>query len=785
MGAPEMASLGPLDIVYIRVLSFLELRSLVVTRTNRVFFLLLPILSLVLVPCLRAQEREETGKPIGKVSVVGNLILMELDSGALGQQNLFNLERHTLRFTPGRNGYRVENLPLEWDANFGQKLADPQVTLHNFVFPFSGKTWDAFSVGVTGSIRFGPPAANGFAFGENPRFRPRDEGGVSIARFDQLSEGAGNLVNTVPAIGVFFKPRMSGDRYVKELDDRVVVTWDVTEPYGNIQDFTWNKTVNRFQAVLHKDGTIDMSYDQLAAKDAIIGVYPLISGGAEKTLATLAGDNTSTAPANLNIRKLHVSVVDGLFLKITLETAGPVLPEGDPGIAGLSYRVHFASQEPPGEATVPAHAGTDWAIFGFAPRNPAFGRPRYVAFGAGVSRKVNVSGNSISVQGILPPEIDDAAQITVSAESFVRDSHQAAARILPHTVALRGIRNPEIHFSSLKPKAGPSPLAFEAFHYYMLPNPRDLSCTVIKGLGDNFDFLAYYSDFRVDNQEAGTPSDGPLGAIGGAVTGIGAEQRGLASYCSQGRFQWGFIQPVYAGAIQTQEYPPPDAPIGDSHDITFYKKQLEEISQEDKIPPYMYAMSQIGHEMGHRWAAFVSAKVGAETIPLGPVHWDMGLQARVPFPYVRPTEASIMGGGVWQDNFDGTYTQLDDNYYVPATGYSYLDLYLMGLISPAEVPDFFILRHLEPAGKDANGHRIFKAERTKVTIQDVIAAEGPRLPDVDHSQRHFNTGMVMIVQHGMKPSSELIERTEGIREQWMKYFSIATGRRASMTANPR
>ena len=115
-------------------------------------------------------------------------------------------------------------------------------------------------------------------------FGPRgDQGGVSIARFDPLSEGAANLVNTVPAICVFFKPRMSGDRYVKELDDRVVVTWDVTEPFGNIQDFTWTKTVNRFQAVLHKDGAIEMSYQELAAKDAIIGVYPLVSGEDGKT----------------------------------------------------------------------------------------------------------------------------------------------------------------------------------------------------------------------------------------------------------------------------------------------------------------------------------------------------------------------------------------------------------------------------------------------------------------------------------------------------------------------
>ncbi len=34
-------------------------------------------------------------------------------------------------------------------------------------------------------------------------------------------------------------------------------------------------------------------------------------------------------------------------------------------------------------------------------------------------------------------------------------------------------------------------------------------------------------------------------------------------------------------------------------------------------------------------------------------HWVKGLHAPVVSPYQRPTEASAMGGGVWQDNFDG------------------------------------------------------------------------------------------------------------------------------------
>src|SRR5205085_7113161 len=131
--------------------------------------------------------------------------------------------------------------------------------------------------------------------------------------------------------------------------------------------------------------------------------------------------------------------------------------------------------------------------------------------------------------------------------------------------------------------------------------------------------------------------------------------------------------------------------------------------------------------------------VNGEVIPLGPTHWATGLQAPVAFPYQRPTEASAMGGGFWQDNFDGTFTQLDDDYYVPATGWSYLDLYLMGLITAQEVPDFFILRNITPQGRDANGHLIVKADRTKVTIQDVIAVEGLRLPGGDQWRRKSKT----------------------------------------------
>jgi hypothetical protein len=570
-----------------------------------------------------AQGRQEPGRSIGTVRTQGDLIVMTLKEDALGKANMFDLVRRTLRFTPDGAGYRAENVALKWDAELGAALTHPQVTLRNFAFPFSGKTWEAMSVGVTGSISFGAAPSGAGAQGGGRG------GGVSIDRFAQLQQAAPKLVNTVPALCVFFKPRMSGTRYIKELSDRVVITWSLTEPVGGIQDFTWTPTVNRFQAVLWKDGTVEMSYEDVAAKDAIVGVYPL-------------------APAS-------------------------------------------------------------------------------------------------------------------------------------------DVRNAAVDLSAVKRQDGPFPVLYESFHYLSLPNPRDLTCTVIQALGDKFDFLAYYSDFRIDNQEAGTPSNGARGGgpEGGAVTGIGGRQPGLNAYCTSGRFQWQFIQPVYIGSNQGQERPPAGIADTNDHNIGFYVRQLSRKSADGRIPPYSYGIAQIAHEMGHRWSAFVSAKVNGETIPLGPTHWARGLHAPVPFPYQRPTEASAMGGGVWQDNFDGTFTQLDDDYYVPATGWSYLELYLMGLAAPSEVPDFFLLRNLAPTGRDANGHPIFKADRTKITVQDVIAAEGPRLPDVEKAQKKFNTGMVVIVEHGKTPSKELIDRTHGIKEEWIKYWATTTGGRSTMTTTPK
>ena len=87
-------------------------------------------------------------------------------------------------------------------------------------------------------------------------------------------------------------------------------------------------------------------------------------------------------------------------------------------------------------------------------------------------------------------------------EGRQREGDQKAeptGKVPPRPVKFAGIHSPALDLSAVKPTDGPFPIAYESFHYLALPSARDLTCTVIKALGDKFDMLAYYSDFRVDN----------------------------------------------------------------------------------------------------------------------------------------------------------------------------------------------------------------------------------------------------------------------------------------------
>jgi hypothetical protein len=541
--------------------------------------------------------RQVPGRKIGNVTTRGNIIHLELDAGAVAGHNLFDLDKRTLRFTPASGGFRAENLPLQWDPPTGSPLQGNQIRLTKFTFPFSGRNWDSMTVSATGLITFGGGYAD-----------------LGLGRFVHLRQVGVDIVNKIPVVAVFLKQRMNGTRTVSELDDRLVINWDTSEPAGGQQDVTFTRTPHKYQAVLHRDGRIDLSYQEMTARDAVVGVYTVPAGGA-----------------------------------------------------------------PPAKAA---------------------------------------------------------------------------------------------DLSSVKPTDAPQPVIFEAFHHYGLPGASNMACSVIQALGDRFDFMVWYSDFRVDDQEAGTRS---VGEIGQTIRGLGPRMdigQRLEDYCSKGRLQVTWYQPVWVGAVQAQERHP-----------------------NGNFPNYNMAVAQIGHEHGHRWSTRTRAIVNGETIELrgphdpwgmsGATHWPQSVSTPVPFPYSRPVEASIMGGANWQDNGDGTFTRLASGTMNPASGFSYLELYLMGLLPASGVPDFFVLRNQKPVGRSPEGWNIVAADKVRITIQDVIAHNGPRVPAFETSQKAFSTAMVAVTVNGRKPTDAMLRQIEGIGAAWIGYWSKVTGGAGTMTINPR
>jgi hypothetical protein len=382
-------------------------------------------------------QPQPPGRPIGTITTRGELIVLELDAGAIAAPNLFDLSHRTLKFTPAGSGYRVENLPARWDAAFGDQLSGSQVTLKNFSFPFSGRKWDAFSVGQTGTISFGAPESSG-GRGSGP----------PVGRFAELRTAAGTLINTLPSIAVFLKPRMSGQRYVKQLADRVLITWTLSEPAGGVFDFTWVPTVNRFQAALGGDGSIELSYDQVAAQDAIVGVYPMVTAGVDRQLAALDDAEDAEIPPHLDLKTVRLASVDDLFLRVTLETRGAVLPEGDPQLSGVSYRVSIDPDKPYSKAIDETAGEVVWTIRGSTQGRGGSGPARYVVSGPGASPIVKIEKNTISVMGTLPKKFRKGSEIGIAADAKAAGAAAPADSMVARGVKPAALQSPEVDLSA-------------------------------------------------------------------------------------------------------------------------------------------------------------------------------------------------------------------------------------------------------------------------------------------------------------------------------------------------
>ena len=176
----------------------------------------------------------------------------------------------------------------------------------------------------------------------------------------------------------------------------------------------------------------------------------------------------------------------------------------------------------------------------------------------------------------------------------------------------------------------------------------------------------------------------------------------------------------------------------------------------------------LGHEVGHRWLSFVrfrDPRNGEESNALlgrQSAHWSFNMH----------TDASVMEGNSIADNGDGTFTTVD-----AWVGYSELDLYLMGFQPPSAVSPFFFVdgpdnppRSTSPRiGIDLAG------ERVDVSVDDVVAVAGERVPASDAAPREFRMAFILVTPTGEAPREGSVAKLDAYRQRWEAWWAEATG----------
>ena len=199
----------------------------------------------------------------------------------------------------------------------------------------------------------------------------------------------------------------------------------------------------------------------------------------------------------------------------------------------------------------------------------------------------------------------------------------------------------------------------------------------------------------------------------------------------------------------------------------------------------------IAHEAVHRWSAHLSfsdprtGQIESLADDGCHCHWNDYLHAPAMHP-VWPgfadaayVGASVMGGHVWRDDGDGTFTRMDPYTPLP-TGLSALDLYAMGMIPASEVPDTFILRDVE---ETSTGDRV-RGTKVPVRIEDIIAAMGQRIPSAATELKDFRLGIYLLHEENRPPTAESVQRAGSISAAVIDYFNRATDGRMRVVPAP-
>jgi MYXO-CTERM domain-containing protein len=195
-----------------------------------------------------------------------------------------------------------------------------------------------------------------------------------------------------------------------------------------------------------------------------------------------------------------------------------------------------------------------------------------------------------------------------------------------------------------------------------------------------------------------------------------------------------------------------DAGIPTIRSILFHNNVLkvDQAAAQHDAPVEGYGEYLFLLELSHNWGPALRVPEPNPDALIGfPFHWSFFMDAG----------GSPAGGGKWIDHGDGTFTV--DPIAPSELKFSPVDLYIMGLIPPEEVPPFYVIEEVvAPATPtdplwggavaphtfpwfDAETPLTVSGTRRDLTIDDVIAATGERSP-VSGTKTSYTLGIVLL-----------------------------------------
>lgn len=187
-------------------------------------------------------------------------------------------------------------------------------------------------------------------------------------------------------------------------------------------------------------------------------------------------------------------------------------------------------------------------------------------------------------------------------------------------------------------------------------------------------------------------------------------------------------------------------------------------------PKLEETITTLNHELGHRWLAAVRFKntdgtLNTSLIGKDNAHWS----------YLLDSKGSLMYGNGWKDNANGSFTSVSKQ-----SAFSPLDLYLMGLLDKSQVSPMLLIDNpaIDKTKLPTQGDTITGIAQT-VTIDDIIAAEGPRIPDYTAAQKQFTVGFVLLSRTG-DDTTAATAAIETLRKAWAGKFAELTRGKGSI-----